>query len=117
MLFLIFGEDQDVIKVNCHLPFRDQVMENVIHHLLEGGRQVGEPEEYYGWLEQPPVPAECCFLFVSFLDVYIVVPPADIELGEVLGSAEFVDELGDQGEQVAILDHHLVQLSVVLHWA
>ncbi len=31
MLFLIFGEDQDVIKVNRHLPFRDQVMENVIH--------------------------------------------------------------------------------------
>lgn len=43
---------------------------------------------------------EGSFPFVSFFDVYVVVTPLKINLCEILGALEFVDELGDDGEQI-----------------
>ncbi len=55
VLFLILGEDQDVIQIDGHLSLSDQVPEYVIHHPLEGGGRVGEPEEHDGGLKQSSV--------------------------------------------------------------
>jgi hypothetical protein len=40
------GEDQDVIKVHGDDTFGDQILEDFIHHCLEGGQTVGEAKVY-----------------------------------------------------------------------
>jgi hypothetical protein len=35
------GEDQDVIEVHGDNAFSDQILEDFVHHCLEGGQTVG----------------------------------------------------------------------------
>ena len=46
--------------------------------------------------------------FVPFFDSDIVVSPPEINLGEVLRSLEFVNELGDERERVVVLNRVFV---------
>ena len=57
---------------------------------------------------------EGCFPFISGLDLYVIETPLDIKLCEVLGSAELGDELGDEGEEVPVLDSYGVQRAIAL---
>ncbi len=83
MFRLILGKDQDIVKVNGHFSLSDKVAEDVVHHPLERGRQIGEPKEHDGGFIQTPVHAEGGLLLVasSYLDV--VVSPTNVELSEV----------------------------------
>jgi len=47
MLFLHPSEDQDVIQIDYHNAFCYEVLEDVVHHDLEGGWTVGYPKEHY----------------------------------------------------------------------
>ena len=40
MFFQCVCEDENVVEVNTHNAFQDQVMEDVVHHRLEGRRAV-----------------------------------------------------------------------------
>ena len=51
MLFLCLGEDQDVVQVDHHNTFRYEVLEDVVHHGLEGGRTVSHSKEHYQGFE------------------------------------------------------------------
>jgi hypothetical protein len=51
---------------------------------------------------------------VSVFDPHVVVSPSYIYLGEVLGSFEFVEEVGYSREGISVSDGSLVKLSVVL---
>ncbi len=115
MFSLVLGEDQDVVEVNGHLALSDQVAEDVVHHPLECGGRIGEPEEHNGGFVQTPVRAEGGFLLVSFSDSDVVVPPTNVKLREVLGSTKFVNELRDEREWVTVFDHHLVELPKILY--
>jgi hypothetical protein len=57
---------------------------------------------------------ECGLPLIAFMDADIVVPPADVELGEVSRVLEPMDEVVDEGERIAILPGDHVQSSVVL---
>ncbi len=59
---------------------------------------------------------ERCLLFVSLLDAHVIVTLSDVELSEVLGATKLVNKFGNEGEGIAVLDRHLVQLSIVLNW-
>ena len=37
---------QDIVHIDCHVSFIDEVLEDVTHHGLEGGQAVGEAEEH-----------------------------------------------------------------------
>jgi len=47
MLFLHPSKDQDVIQIDHHNVFCYEVLEDVVHNGLEGGRAVGHPKEHY----------------------------------------------------------------------
>ena len=81
---------------------------------MEGGGTVGHSEEHYEGFEEAVIGTEGCLPFVSRLDSYVIETPSDIKLGEVLGSAELGDELGDEGEGVPVLDGYSVQRAIVL---
>ena len=107
----------DVIQVDDDLPLIDELSEDLVHRPLEGGGRVAEAEEHDSGLKQAPVGPEGGLPFISFLDPHIVVPPPNVQLGEVPGILDPVDEFLDEGEGVAVLDSVLIELPIVLYWS
>ena len=64
---------------------------------------VCETEEHYQRFEQPSVGPKGTLPLIALMNANIVVPPVNIQLGEVFGSAKLIDELRDEGYVVAIL--------------
>ena len=81
----IRGVDKKVIHVNDKPSFSDHVVERVVHELLEGSRGVGKAKEHYCRFKQPFISDESGFPLVAIFDLHIVIPPANIKLGEYLG--------------------------------
>ena len=52
MFFEAFREDENVIQVDTYHALHNQVLEDVIHHHLEGRKRVGQSKEHYQWFEQ-----------------------------------------------------------------
>ncbi|KAG5349195.1 hypothetical protein C0989_005307, partial [Termitomyces sp. Mn162] len=101
MVFLQhFGIDEDVVKVHTHYALCYKVLEDVVHHGLEGGGAIDESEEHNEWLKQFPVGPEGSLPLISLLNAHIVVTPSDIQLSEVLHTLEVVNELGDEEERL-----------------
>ena len=96
MLFLRLGEDQDVVQVDHHNTFCYEVLEDIIHHGLEGGRTVSHSKEHYQGFEQASIGLEGHLPLISGLNANIVETPTDIQLGEVSGPMELGHEFGDQ---------------------
>jgi hypothetical protein len=76
MLFDGFHEDEDVVKIDTDNAFHDEVLENVVHHGLEGGGGVSESKKHHQGFEEAMVHPKHCLPFVPFLHVYVVVPPS-----------------------------------------
>ena len=106
---------EDVVQVYTYGPFHDEVPEYIVHHSLEGGWALCETKEHYQGFEQPSVGLKGGFPLVTLANANIVVPPANIQLGEILGPIKLIDEFRDEGYGVVIFDRHCIQRSVVLH--
>ena len=81
----IGGEDEEVVHIDDKPPFRDRVMERVIHEPLEGSGCVSQTKEHNHGFKQPFMGDEGCLPLVTILDLYIVVPPLNIKFGENFG--------------------------------
>ena len=46
MMFDHMGVYEDAVPVDYHIALVNEVLENVVHHCLEGGQTVGEAEEH-----------------------------------------------------------------------
>ena len=78
MLIEILGEDKDVVEINRDLPFSNQVFEDVVHHPLEGGRRICEPEEHDRGFEKSKLRFESSFPLVSCSNSNVVVTFEDV---------------------------------------
>jgi len=92
------GKNQDVIQVDHHDTFHYEVLEDVVHHSLEGDQAVSHAEEHYQGFEQALIGLESCLPLISGLNADVVETPPNIQLGEVPGSAELRYEFRDQWE-------------------
>lgn len=117
VFFFRVGEDEDVVHVNDDLSGLDHVLEDIVHHALEGCGGVAHSEEHDERFVEAAVGDERGFPLVSVLDSDIREAPADVDFGKVLGSLESVEEFGNEREGITVLDRHVVELSVVLHRA
>jgi len=99
VLFKGFRKDEDVIQIDHDHAFRDEALEDVVHHRLEGGRTVCEAEEHDKGLVQAVVGWEGGLPFVSFLYLDIVEAPSDVQFCELLGSTELRNQFRNQREQ------------------
>ena len=77
-LFCLAAEYEDVVHVDDHNSFVDELSEDVIHHHLECHRTVGETKEHDKGFKQASVHPKGCLPLVSILDSHIVVPPSDV---------------------------------------
>src|SRR3981189_2089252 len=117
MFFQRHCKDEDVVEINGDDTLGDKVFENLIHHHLEGRRAVGQSEVHHERFKQTTISSKRRFPFIAFFYPHIVIPPADIELGEVLCAFESVDEVVNEGKGIAILSGDQVEHVIVLHKA
>jgi hypothetical protein len=112
-----FGVYEDVIHVDRQPVLSEFLSEQCVYHCLEGGWGVGHPEEHYLWLEEAMVRDECRLPLVSVAYPYVVVSPADVELGEQAGSSDSCNEFRDEWEWCGVSTGPFVEFSVVLYWS
>src|SRR6266481_3973418 len=117
MVFDRLGIDQNVVHVYGHEAFINELLENVVHHGLEGSWAVGETKVHDEGFEKSKACSESSFPLITLFDTHIVISPTYIQLREVLGFGfrNLVDNIGDEGEWVGVLHHHGIELLVVLH--
>ena len=85
MLLYRPGEDKDVVQVDHHYTLGDEILEDVIHHHLEGSQAVGHPKEHHKRLKQAAISIEGSLPLIARFDTYVIKLPLDIKLGKVLG--------------------------------
>ena len=51
---------------------------------------------------------------MSIFNMDIIIPPVNIKFGENFCSLEFVDEIGDEGKEVCIMDSVFIDIVVVM---
>ena len=92
----------------------DHVNEDVVHHVLERCRGVGQPKEHYEWFVQSPVGDERGFILVPFSDPDVIEPPSDVEFAEEFRVLYPGEDVGYQGERVAVFNRCRVYSPVIL---
>ena len=60
---------------------------------------------------------ECCLSFISFLNLDVVVTPADVDDCELGTSAKAVNDFRNEGGYISIFLCPFVDRSVVLYWS
>jgi hypothetical protein len=110
-------EDEDVVEVNTDDSFHDEVLEDVVHHSLEGGGRISESKKHHQGFEESTICTKCCLPLITFFHPNIVVTPSYIELCKVFHTAKLVDEFRDEWEGEPVFDREGVQRSVVLYKA
>src|SRR3981189_3102573 len=107
-------KDKNVVEIDGDDTLGDKVFENLVHHRLEGRRAVGQSEVHHERFKQTTIRSKRRFPFIAFFYPHVVIPPADVELGEVLCAFESVDEVVNEGEGIAILSGDQVERAIVL---
>ena len=79
------GVDEKIIHIDDEPSFGNHIAEGVIHKSLKSGGGIGEPKEHDGGFEESFVGDEGCLPLMTVFDLYIVIPPPYVELGEDLG--------------------------------
>ncbi|KAF8232377.1 hypothetical protein L208DRAFT_1272838, partial [Tricholoma matsutake] len=103
----------DVIEIDADNAFEDEVVEDVVHHGLKGGRAI----KHHRWLKHPPVCLESCFPLIAVFYPDIVIPPSDVQFREPFCPSQFVQQVPYQRQWVGVLDCAIVQIPVVLTWS
>ena len=115
MLFHCPSKNENVVQIHHYYALYDEILEDVIHHCLEGSQAVGHSKEHYQGLKQTAVGVEGCLSLVSGFNGYVVETPIDIQYSEVPSFTKLRHELGDQWQWILILHHHGVKSPVVLY--
>ena len=91
------------------------VTEYIIHHLLECTWTVTHTKEHDNGFIRSNGCDECSFPFITIFDMHIVVPSSEVHLCIYYALFELIDELGDQGQRVVILDGAFIEIPVIDH--
>jgi hypothetical protein len=106
-------EDENIIQVET-IPSEMRLWKSHSSS-LEGGQAVGEAKVHDQGLEKSPVGTESCL--PPFMDADVVVASMHVQLCEILGAMETIDEVVDQWEGVTILSGDGIESPVILHEA
>ena len=71
----------------------DSVAVDEVHHGLEGCWRVCEAKVHDHWFEEAVFGLECCFVFVSFSNMYVIVSPSYIQFSVDMCIAQVMYEV------------------------
>ena len=108
------GGNEEVVHVDDESSLSDHVSEGVVHESLEHGRRVAETKEHDGWFKESFVSDESCLPLVTILDLDVVIPSSNIELGEVVGVFQLVHKIGDERNGVGVIGGVFVEVVIIL---
>ena len=89
-------------------------MKGVIHEALKSGGGIGETKEHHSGFKESLMDDEGRFPLMPVFDSDIIVSPSDVEPGEDFCPLEFIDEVGNEGERVCVMDSVFVNVAIVL---
>src|SRR5882724_9557919 len=112
MVFQGVGEYEDVIEVD-HYKDVSHVLEDVGHEGLECSGGIGKSHWHYQEIKGAIAHSESCLPLMACCDVNIVVASTEVEFGVDLCTAQLVEEIGNEWNQVVILLSNLVEASEV----
>jgi hypothetical protein len=72
--------DENVVHVDCNVAFVNEVMEEVVHHRLEGGGGIREAKKHDHRFKEATIGFERGFPLVTVMHADVVIPPTDIQL-------------------------------------
>ena len=96
MFFYGPSKDKNVVQIDNYYIFYNEIPKNVIHYYLESSQTIDHFKKYHKRLKQTIVSIEDCLPLIARLDIYIIKPLPNVELGKVLGSTKLRDKLGNQ---------------------
>ena len=79
------GVDEEVIHIDDKPSFGDHIAEGVVHEPLKSGGGIGKPKEHDGRFKESFMGDEGRFPLVTIFNLYVVVSPVNIKLGEHFG--------------------------------
>ena len=85
MMFNCVGIYQDVVHIDRHIAFVNEVLKDVVHHCLESGRTICEAEEHDKGFKEASIHLKGSFPLITLLDSYVVISPMYIQFCEVSG--------------------------------
>ncbi|KDQ06899.1 hypothetical protein BOTBODRAFT_120841, partial [Botryobasidium botryosum FD-172 SS1] len=111
---LMFPESfQDFPDVLRNTPLVEHIMEAIVHEVLEGRWGVAQSKRHDQVLKTAITSPECHFPFIPRSDTDEVVGSVEVDLGEVFGLLEAVEEISYEGQRVMVFFSDAVQSSVV----
>ena len=104
--------DEDVVQVD-----NDEDIQLVGHKFvditLEAGRYIEETKKHNLVLEMTVSSSKSCFLFITFLDFYLMIGTDEIQLGKLLCTSQSIKRFTDEWERIPILNGEVIKISVV----
>ncbi|KAG6868023.1 hypothetical protein C0993_008259 [Termitomyces sp. T159_Od127] len=94
--------DQDVVRVHNDKDVV-QVMEYVVHEVLEGGGGVGHTKGHHKVLKEAIVGAEGSFPFMPWGYTDIVIARAEVNFGVDFGAVEAVNKVTNEEKWILVL--------------
>ncbi len=87
MVFVVLSQpgpsvDGYVVHVDGHASFVNEILEDHVHHCLEGSWGVSQTEEYDRWFVQPFIGYKGCLSSVLWFDEDFIISPFNVEACE-----------------------------------
>jgi hypothetical protein len=73
----------------------NKVGEDGVHKGLESGGGIAEARGHNKGLKESEGALKGSFPFIAFFNVNVVITLTDVEFGKVMGTLEFINEVGD----------------------
>ena len=110
----IWEGKEEVVYIDNKPSFGNHVSEGVVHESLEYGGGVVKAKEHDCQFEESFVCDEGCLPLMAIFNADIIVPPLNIEFGEMMSIFQLVYEVRYEREGVSIAGGVFVEIPIVL---
>jgi hypothetical protein len=107
VFFAGIREDKDVVNIGCAKYVKERA-EDFVNLCLKGGRGIRKAKGHDKCFKKAIASVKCRYLFMAFLDLYMVKGVNNVELGVELGFAKLRQCFLKQGKGVLVLDYDCV---------
>jgi hypothetical protein len=103
VFFVGIREDKDVVNIGCAKYIKERA-EDFVNSCLKGGRGIRKAKGHNKCFKKTIASVKCCYLFMAFLDSYMVKGVNNVELGVELSFTKLRQCFLKQGKGVSVLD-------------
>jgi hypothetical protein len=106
VFFAGIREDKDVVNIGCVKYVKERA--DFVNLCLKGGRGIRKAKGHNKCFKKAIASVKCRYLFVAFLNLYVVKGVNNVELSVKLSFAKLRQCFLEQGKGVLVLDYNCV---------